>query len=399
MTRPLIFLLLFLLFCLPACAKQAGPGTSNTPFAATGLLANPDETAEEILIRAHNQDRDAVPLVVAGYTMGIGGFPQDSFLGYLFNNAYQAPGWEDTNQFLYLFNMFTYYSTYYPPRQPMPEECLAAGRSPVAPLFKQAGIFDIDSVCAAVPPAIDSDFTPTGFYHRGKISPFPEMFERSLNRQELERIENEFYALPSIFTPYLRGALVDGQEPTAQQIQKLVQFMALRKADEVLLDFTIPSTDADYKSRLRVFAADAIMDTSSAELNAELIKETIRKAHQGDALAALQMAEYYRTGAFGFPESFDLTTQWLERAASLGSRKAVDNLALLYYAYDDFGISHYAYYAANTALHYGSPELKEIFAEIIADIEKKSSPENTYKLKHNVNLRLEELKKSGYQTK
>ena len=81
-----ILITLFLLLLLPACAKQAGLGTSSNPFAATGLLAHPDETAEEILIRAHNQDGDAVPLVVAGYTMGIGGFPQDSFLAFKFNN-------------------------------------------------------------------------------------------------------------------------------------------------------------------------------------------------------------------------------------------------------------------------------------------------------------------------
>ena len=380
MTRPLIFLLLFLLFCLPACLAQAGLGASSNPFAATGLLAHPDETAEEILIRAHNQDGDAVILAVTGYALGIGGFPKNNGVADDMNYAYRPSGWEYTFQFLKLLNE----SAGVQPPTPDPEECLAASRSPVAPLFKQSGIFDLDSVCADVGYAADlgPDFIK---FDSSLSSLFSDLSERPLSEDEDKAIQRLNLIEPRLHWEIER-ALIDRELPQSQQILNLI-----RLADQQV-------TGGMSSPQLHAFITDTALNVSSVDSNAELVKDVIRKAHQGDAIAAWQMAENYRIGAYGFPKDFYLELEWLERAAALGSRKAVDNLTLLYYFHDSIGQPH-TYHAAHRALHYGSPELKEVFAGIIANIEKKFSPEDVSKLRHNANIELENLKKEGYQTK
>ncbi len=381
MSRSLIFLLLFLLFCLPACAKQAGPGTSNNPFAATGLLANPDETAEEILIRAHKQDGDAVILAVTGYALGIGGFPKDNMLASNINHDYRPSGWEYTFQFLKLLNE----PDGVQPPTPDPEECLIASRSSVAPLFKQAGIFDLDSVCADVGYAADlgPDFIKFDFYENLSLSEWPD---HTLSKDEAELIQLDLGLPGSGLHWEIERALIDRELAGSQQILNLMKFLD-RQADNEMSN-----------SQLHAFITDAALNISSAQLNTDLVKNIIRKAHQGDALSALQMAENYRIGAFGFPKDYYMAVKWLERAASLGSRKAVDNLALLYYFNNLIGHPN-AYYAANKALHYGSPEFKDVFVKIIENSEKRFSPEDVSKLRHNANIELENLKKEGYQTR
>ncbi|MDL2316363.1 hypothetical protein LJC59_04705 [Desulfovibrio sp. OttesenSCG-928-A18] len=81
-------LVLFFCLCLLAslrlpgtASSEARAGTGTASFAASGLLISPDESAEAILLRAHQLDADAMLLAVLGYADGRGGFPKAVSLG------------------------------------------------------------------------------------------------------------------------------------------------------------------------------------------------------------------------------------------------------------------------------------------------------------------------------
>jgi len=74
---PIKYILACFLFSLIALSTSCDDNNlKSLSFESTGLLAHSTETAEEILLRAHTLDPDAIALVVAGYAFNIGGFPE-----------------------------------------------------------------------------------------------------------------------------------------------------------------------------------------------------------------------------------------------------------------------------------------------------------------------------------
>ncbi len=383
MSRPLIFLLLFLLFCLPACSKQAGLGTSSNPFAVTGLLAHPDETAEEILIRAHKQDTDAIVLARAGYALGINGFPQDTRLARL----YPLKGQEYTNGFLDIMEFRP--NLYLGLLPPTPKRCAKAGYSPYAPVFKQAGVFDLDSVCADI--GYDQTVSPVSFYDRA-VADNPnkvliELISRPMRPKDVEDLKltlkpSDVRAHEEYIGQVIATAGNKNATPTERKIN-LLRFITQREKE--------PFAES---AMAREAALNTLMQTAAADSNEKLTSEIIRKAHQGDPVAARQMAENYRTGAMGFPKVPYMAFPWLRRAAIAGDENALENYVLWHY---NDGLLKYAWAYAQIGLRYGGPEHEEVYNWIIEETGKRFTAEQLQSFQSDVDRALAEMRAEGYK--
>ena len=386
MKKNFILAFFILLLCLPACIKNQAPTIQDNknPFAATGLLAHPNETAEEILWRAESQDPDAITLVITGYTLGIGGFPKDEFLSAMFQSTRTTRDELYTSLFLGWMHLYANY----PLEKPNPHECYLASRSYAAPLFKQAGIFDLDDLCA------DIGYKEDPVLHHDYMSYANDFRRRAIALTDRPATEKEAISLISnLGDPEVNKESVayfvayGGNENAsiAEQTLNLLKFITQRKTE--------PWADS---LEMQNAATDILMRMSAKDVFTPAALEIIRKAHQGDTTAARQMAENYRTGGMGFPKNSSMVTPWIKRAARDGDRKAHDNYVLDCYTSDPMSA---AWKFGHIALVYGSPELKNEFSWIIQEAEKSLSSKERQKLQEDLEKELKLLKAAGYQTK
>ena len=382
--RKIVLPVLILIFCLPGCVKNQALDTRNNenPFAATGLLAYPGETAEEILLRAHSMDSGAATLVVTGYILGIGGFPKDGRLADFYYYLDGPTGYYTT----VFFDLMSFHNGCNDFWNPTPYRCAEARRSFAAPLLKQAGLFDLDSVCASIGYAEGASDLDLGEHDDLLQERIIELAKRPMNRQDVEFFK-KLYHYNDIET-FLGYYIATGgnREASIQEKQfNLLQFIAQRRVDP--LPESIKLLDA---------ATETLMRISSDGVFSSVVLEVVHKAHLGDPVAARQMAENYRTGTMGFPKKSSMVYAWLDRAFSAGDRKALDSLALWSYSDKMFNP---AWKSAHKGLYYGSPELKDQFVWIIQESEKEFSVNELKQFKQELAKELEQLKASGFQTK
>ena len=371
------FLILFL--CLPACANKPvnnGLGNEN-PFASTGLLAHPNESAEEILLRAHVYDPEAVTLVTAGYIMGVGGFPKNVRLANMYLYAFRPMEGYYTSQLLGLMHLHVNL----PSDVPDQHQCYIAKQSPAAPLFKQAGLFDLYAMCVDIGYKNDNPDIEYDKIYDALSTMLIELVSRPMTKQDTQSLRFAKLELSGFIEYQISNA---GNKNASNQEKQLnlLKFIAQREGE------FFPES-----KELKDIAANTLMQIEAAEVYAQTALEMIRKAHQGDPVAARQMAENYRTGAMGFPKNSALVAGWLEYAFHAGDKRAIDSLALYSYTYDRKS----AWENANIGLRYGSPELKEAFTLIIKETEKGFTVEELQEIQKSLDRQLEQLKSSGFQ--
>ena len=393
--KNLVLALFILLIYLPACAnKQVNNAQNNqNPFAATGLLAHPNETAEEILIRAHAQDLEAVTLVMAGYALGVGGFPKDPWLFTWYDYAAYPVQWEETSMFLLLM----YQHAYGPPAKIEPYYCYEASGSFAAPLFRQAEIFNLDAMCAEI--GYENKLGGNQDLQKNKElvasirKELVELIEKPMTKQRAKKLAYLFDSDRTLadFISYHISTAGNNKASKQERILNLLQFIALRKGE--------PFSES---AKLYEVAVNALEKISLETAYKDIALETIRKAHLGDPAAARQMAENYRSGAMGFPQNSYLAKHWLRRSIDGGDKIALDTLALYEYSLalkDSKYPTETTWQDAQVALIYGSPELKSAFSFMIKETEKNFIQEKLHLMQELLNKELQSLKASGYQTK
>lgn len=379
--KKFILSVLVLLLCLPACAKNKATSMqgNDNPLSATGLLAHPNENMEEILLRAHNWEPEAMILATTGYTFGVGGFPKNLDLADAWNSSFQSAGSVDTIMYTELMLIRAKGYTW----QPGPDYCDAAKRSFIAPLFKQAGLFDIEAMCPGTGEIEEKrDYPASAKYVNALKNTVIESVNRPITKLEAEALRP--YTTPNESIRYLIATAGNKNASKQEQTLNLLRFIALRKME--------PFPES---AKLQNLAMDTLTQINSNDIYLPASLEIIRKAHQGDPVAARQMAENYRSGAMGFSKSKYLVMPWLELAASAGDKKAVDSLALYSYT-DGLKLDSDIWKNAQIALHYGSEEMKDVFTFIIKETEKKFAPEELQNMQKSLKEELKHMEESGY---
>lgn len=322
-------------FCAIVCSLSppALAERTVTPFfASSGLLAKADESAEEILLRAHHFDRGALILTIIGYYQGLGGFPQSPNLAVEWTG--QLVKTNDLASLALLSLMI--------PAELFEADgdaekfalCPAALGNPLAPILKQEGLFDVEQYCDKLKET--RELTP---YWDKRYADTAEVIKTVQNGQtDIIRAVRAFRDEPC--SPELETALYDAQQKAMPDSAILYAATTHNPATESpdwsadrLLQFldkleactrqTRNSSSADREKAERIvdmltfFGKDAIF--SIVAQNRDEILLTIRSAHnlfKQDSLEAMRaMAMRYRDGSPGFPHSTLLSDLWLQHAA------------------------------------------------------------------------------------
>lgn len=336
----------FLWFSVPA---KAGP-TVSPLFVSSGLLAKADESAEEILLRAHQFDRGALILSIIGYYHGIGGFPKSPNLAAEWTSQFvKANDLESLSLFMLMM-----------PADPAEEEgifaekfalCPVALSSSLAPLLKNEGLFDAGQLCADLEQKQNS--TPNRDKRHAEITEVMKAVQDA--QRDLIHAVRAFRdepcsqesttalykaqqkAMPDSAPLYAATTHNPSTEPPDWSADRLLLFL-----DKLTLctQQATQATDADREKAVRTvdwltFLTRESIVNSLAQDREELLA-TIRTAHnlfEQDALKAMRvMAAHYQEGSPGFPLNGVLSDLWLQHAAFAVDRESRLLLALRYFS-------------------------------------------------------------------
>ena len=110
------------------------------------------------------------------------------------------------------------------------------------------------------------------------------------------------------------------------------------------------------------------------------VKETIRRAHQGDMVAMRRMAKNYLTAEDGFPWQENVAVIWLENAAYRGDAVSMAALAI-----DDYNVSRdldrdaCGWGWTVLAQEYGDGRVREVGVWLQEQLEARMQPQTTEK--------------------
>ena len=329
--KQLVVLAVCSLLCLSGCAKRftcAPPPISQ--FFALGLSEVPYETAEEILVKAHARDAEAATLAVLGYSLGIGGFPENDMLAFSWLEPIAKMGARQNSAFL---EAYLDRETIIPPEDIRLGEYLGGQKSIFAHRFKQAGLFDIDQRIKQIHSEAreqgeawhEMQKESTRMYSfleevdeelRGMIEYFSY---NPMTDEEAKRLTH-IIAFDNINTKekllfYIQTSHNQNEGPPVFDDAKLLDYLAMRHKD----NFFILRTESSQvlKNRLIFYSRYA--------------QEIIRMAHAGDIAAIRHMARNYSTGDMNFIKNYGLSSVWLSIGAYAG-----DALCQLLYALDAY---------------------------------------------------------------
>ena len=395
-------LFVYFLVSLSACAPKNAETIvlqEHNPFAAMGLLAHPGETAEEILLRAHAYEPRAKATVSIGYLYGIGGFPQNDTLASLWGDSFlwvrPVPY---TDDLLYLMrNANTRRST-----TAILEHCYTAQKSDLAPLLKEAGLFDVESWCAQTDASFSSYSPDTkGTAADGMIeylgqmrTLIVELFDRAMTKREEEFLTVQAHLHERLLVDYIAtGGKEDVVVSPKERTGNFLRFIAQRKRAYFSHDAS-PASEGD---TLHTIAVNGLMSMQSGQVYVPHALEIIRKAHSGDPEAALQMSENYRTGAMGFIVNPALAAFWMKSSLETGNSSALDYTALYTYARSSPLLMSNAWLEARIGLQYGNPELKDFYSWIIKEAEKDIMKEEWPRLRRELQEESRRMEALGYK--
>lgn len=358
-------LLSLFLIASAANAYAADGAQDASSFARTGLLAHPGETAEEILLRAHELDTGAIALAVAGYGKGIGGFPKFRAAATSWSVLASRMGLSQSAAFLFLMR-----DGGDAPEEGESAEWLAAceyGRtSRLAPLFKAAGIFDIERECerllvfkkkdAAWEKEYEAelaDWRSTAEESRAYISRARRLVSQQLTAEDEAAFDRgDFDSLDFLFF-YAATTHDPERESPDWRAEKLLSFLRARKKE-----------NSDVSRELERGAMLALMRRLGADAAPAL--DLIRRTHEGNAEAARAMGMDYLNGDMRFPLSSQLANVWLRYGAMAGDARCMELRAMQLYAAGD---GRYAWIWAKLASEYGDKDMQRRVGEILQAVE------------------------------
>jgi len=345
-----------------------------SPFFTLGLSALPQETAEEILVKAHARDAEAATLAVVGYSLGMGGFPHNEEIAFNLVRLIDNMGARQRAAFLYAYldrenkiesEKYKDLGQYTIGRQ-----------SILAQRFKQAGLFDIEQRIKEITPAEKDKKKILLEDNKESIKLWSYMFERD---KQLRRMIDHFsYTMVTAEgARTLKNIMRDNND------KDMCLFYAETSHDQnesppvfdnvKLLNFI----DIQYKMRdkKRIYTLQA--EASRLLKNRLLFDQQyalaiIRKAHGGDITAIRQMARNYSTGDMNFIKDDQLSVVWLSLGAYAG-----DALCQVLFASDLYRMVNWplnAWAWAKIAEERGDDQIARIAVLIQKQIESQASP-------------------------
>lgn len=314
-------------FCLAfGVARVADAEPVLHPFAQTGLTARPDESAEEILLRAHEGDARAISLVVAGYSMGVGGFPRWINLAEQWTEYAFKLGAVQTSSFCRLLtNDKTTQKKRYEKDSAAQVPCEFVEGSPLIPGFREAGLFDAEKLCARILGDRQGELLPAW-------KTLYEDQKRVISGQAAQTKADVKLMRELVARPITREELVDLLARNwAQSREKLVFFAATTHdieagtpdwKNERVESFIRVQREGPFYPAGKEGAASSgvsvveLVKTAEAMLNRrenfnrEAALELVRNAHAGDAQAAFDLAGYYNESVTVIGANSKLRTGW-----------------------------------------------------------------------------------------
>lgn len=331
---------LFLLVCIfPSVgfsqAQMNKAEQTKTPsLAATGMLAFPEETAEDIVLRAHAYDKEAMVLASIGYSYGVGGFPKDAGLGsawassLIFSGDYEA--WSITALF----------AAHEASKRPELDEskllyCYAATSSTLAEVLKKANFGDMESICTPLEKKIGKSKTAEVYKKaealkqtgtrgcRDAAAFMRELLARPATDEDCQKLDEylgEFPAGALLFFVATTHDLASGKADL--KLERLLEFLLRQKRKNM------PSA----LEHLLQVAADILPYWLDKDFSG--LKATIRAAHSGDTTAIRSLAEVYGNGIYGTMEQERLSLGWLQHAALGGDWQSMLRLSIQLFVQD-----------------------------------------------------------------
>lgn len=310
------------------------------PFAMTGLTAYPEETAEEILVRATLGDARASVLVVVGYARGIGGFPRSEILAGAWAAHPRHLAAPETMAFtdLFLTGEGILDDNGQEDTGHAIANCQAARESLYFDSFRQAGIFNAAALCAELAPE-----------NSGAVPELKRQWEeaRKERRQELEEIK---LAIPGLRA--LKNSQVRANEAETKSAQNFINKTSLKSLifiastthnpDREPPDFD-PALAVDVTAALRKSLPQIIKEPSPGDDEVHFISlngayahlahpgsfQQFREAHTrpSGAPGSLESANYY---LFAFTGNEAPRNAWriLERLDGPAQERLAEALAL-----------------------------------------------------------------------
>ena len=339
--RSLAFTVAVALLCLflAALAVPAIPAITNpepsrvSPFAAAGLLSRPDESAEELLLRAHTLEARAIALVSVGYTHGVGGFPLDHSLGLAWARYLMYVGDLETSSLLSI-SLWAEYGHLYKDFGLKLATCASARKSPLAEPLKKAGIIDIEPACDA----LEKEKAAAAGWEQAlkQAQDMAALLQRKA--KAVASTMRELRGRPA--TPQEKEDLYEIRDTVPEE---LLLFYAATTHDPVagvpdwnaerLLSFSIAQKAQKPKDNARPSEAESFFASlveGAPRTVVRYLRETpeqalplVRAAHTAPpdssspaAVEAIRtMALYYRDGTLGFPKNDVLAGRWVRFAA------------------------------------------------------------------------------------
>lgn len=334
-----------LLFPLPAHAAA-----TSAPSLPAAMLASPNETAEEIVLRAHQFDAQAVVLAIVGYSKGIGGFPHEPYI---------AGAWLRVLSYLgaveaYAFAMLQRDMVYGSPNEQLGVKaamCETAHAYTPASLFAQSGVANLETICAEPKKKKEDSAESRKSYEETKTS-LDEIKQGAQNIARWLRGFRERPAMPEEwkilhdnvggvvpFSAMLFYIATDHNPVTSPpdwDALRLLEFMNSQrdtsKKTPVQGDKNSSSAFAPSPQTVEAAIVDGL---SRLELRPSQLA-LLRDAHAGKADAMRAVAKKYQQGRDGFPQNDVLAQTWFQSGALENDTESALFLALSYFRQNQF---------------------------------------------------------------
>lgn len=254
-------------------------------------------------------------------------------------------------------------------------DCEAGLTSRYVPLFRQAGVFDMEEWCAGVAKAVDEApglreelrelkaKNSSLFVTRpGRLKRDDEIADLARAVQSRAATPDELRLMAELTAPEYEKALncflffaatthAPGSERPDWSLARLMNFAAMRADPE-------PGSALVREKALNIVKYYGMLDAPST-------RDLIRRAHQGDMQAMRAMAVNYETGAMGFFKDSSMRSTWLSLGRSIGDAPTLLFLAASAYDNSDSWVCVRAWTFAYLAHERGNDKEKELAATLM----------------------------------
>lgn len=325
-----------------------------------------DESAEEILLRAHQFDVEAAALAAAGYSRGQGGFPKEPVLAQEWADIVYNIGAYEVGNFIQLL---IWRDKEADSEEPVREEIAAAycgsfHNNDMVENFYRAGLFEPETIC---PQELNTSTSQHVLSNRKqKVQTIREnmllvreLRTRPATSEELRRLHDDLSSHALVFFA------ATTHDPLTQRPdwnnERLVDFMAAQKQYLPTLLSEEPDTEELSYFETALFLLNRCLSKRVAE-NPDDAAAAIKLAQEGNMNAANIIGRYYREGSFGFISDNSLADSWRYYAAVRG-----DGLNLFLLAIENFKGDRLAeaWSAAKLSSEYGTGELQSLAAYLL----------------------------------